>query len=202
MEYIQKCMERALNTCIKAAKGQSIEEDEDFMKELKILERQKKQDIAAEASKLHFSKEEVWNILEYVYFPLVEDFEKAIHTANDVFRFSQMQWYNLLSKTKEMRGGLHVNQVMRGTQNSQVLDFVNNAQSMWFGCELMNPMHPTSMRFQIEKRFYITFFEDHYFVDGILNRNFPYGKYPTEEDKQKIVSQFKKDILDELKSKM
>ena len=202
VEYIQKCMERALNTCIKAAKGQSIEEDEDFMKELKILERQKKQDIAAEASKLHFSKEEVWNILEYVYFPLVEDFEKAIHTANDVFRFSQMQWYNLLSKTKEMRGGLHVNQVMRGTQNSQVLDFVNNAQSMWFGCELMNPMHPTSMRFQIEKRFYITFFEDHYFVDGILNRNFPYGKYPTEEDKQKIVSQFKKDILDELKSKM
>ena len=202
VEYIQKCMERALNTCIKAAKGQSIEEDEDFMKELKILERQKKQDIAAEASKLHFSKEEVWNILEYVYFPLVEDFEKAIHTANDVFRFSQMQWYNLLSKTKEMRGGLHVNQVMRGTQNSQVLDFVNNAQSMWFGCELMNPMHPTSMQFQIEKRFYITFFEDHYFVDGILNRNFPYGKYPTEEDKQKIVSQFKKDILDELKAKM
>ena len=202
VEYIVKCMERALNTCIKAAKGQSIEEDDDFMKELKILERQKKQDIAAEASKLRFSKEEVWNILEYVYFPLVEGFEKAIHTANDVFRFSQMQWYNLLSKSKEMRGGLHVNQVMRSTQNSQIMDFVNNAQSMWFGCELMNPMHPTSMRFQIEKRFYITFFDDHYFVDGILNKNFPYGKYPTEEDKQKIVSQFKKDILDELKEKM
>ncbi|MCQ2258859.1 MAG: Fic family protein [Bacteroidaceae bacterium] len=202
VEYIEKCMERALNTCIKAAKGQSIEEDDDFMKELKILERQKKQDIAAEASKLHFSKEEVWNILEYVYFPLVEGFEKAIHTANDVFRFSQMQWYNLLSKTKEMRGGLHINQVMRGTQNSQIMDFVNNAQSMWFGCELMNPMHPTSMLFQIEKRFYITFFEDHYFVDGILNKNFPYGKYPTEEDKQKIVAQFKKDILEELKEKM
>ena len=101
-----------------------------------------------------------------------------------------------------MRGGLHVNQVMRSTQNSQIMDFVNNAQSMWFGCELMNPMHPTSMRFQIEKRFYITFFDDHYFVDGILNKNFPYGKYPTEEDKQKIVSQFKKDILDELKEKM
>lgn len=202
VEYIEMCMERALATCIKAARGKSIEEDEDFMKELKILERQKKQNIAAEESKLRFCADEVWNVLEFVFFPVVEGFEKAIHAANDVFRFSQMQWYNLLSKTKEMKGGLHVNGIMRGSSNSQLIEFVRAAQSMWFRCEMMNPMNPKAFDLIIDKKFYITFFDDHYFVDGILNKNFPYGKYPTEEDKRQVVSQFKQDILNELKEKL
>ncbi|WP_330940174.1 hypothetical protein [Bacteroides sp. MSB163] len=132
----------------------------------------------------------------------MEGFEKAIHAANDVFRFSQMQWYNLLSKTKEMKGGLHVNGIMRGSGNSQLIEFIRAAQSMWFRCEMKNPMNPKLFNLTIDKKFYITFFDDHYFVDGILNKNFPYGKYPTEEDKRQVVSQFKLDILNELKEKL
>ena len=41
-------------------------------------------------------------------------------------------------------------------------------------------------------------FDDHYFVDGILNKNFAYGTYPTEKERQQIVSQFKEDILSKL----
>ena len=152
-------MKRALLICIKAARGKSIEEDEDFMKELKILERQKKQNIAAEESKLRLCADEVGNVLEFVFFPVVEGLEKAMHAVDDVFGFSQIQWYYLLSKTKE-------------------IDLT------------------------IDKKFYITFFDDHYFADGILNKNFPYGKYPTEEDKRQIVSQFKQYILNELKEKL
>lgn len=33
VEYVEKCMEHALSICIKAAKGESIEEDDDFIKE-------------------------------------------------------------------------------------------------------------------------------------------------------------------------
>lgn len=50
----------------------------------------------------------------------------------------------------------------------------------------------------IEKEFYVRFFDDHYFVDGILNKNFAYGTYPTEKERQYIVSQFKEDILNKL----
>lgn len=200
--YIENCMERALNTCIKAAKGLSIEEDDDFAKALKILERQKRQDVAAEQSKIKFSMDEVWNVLEFVFFPIANEFNKTIDQTANVFRFCQTQSFCQISKTKDWIGGLGLGKVCRGTTNSQIIDFVRNAKSMWYYCELMNPRHPRTVNFEIKKQFYITFFDDHYFVDGIMNKDFPYGKYPSEAEKQEIISQFKEDILKELQDKL
>ena len=73
---------------------------------------------------------------------------------------------------------------------------------MWFTCKMMSPQEPRRPDFSLEKAFYVRFFDGHYFVDGILNKNFPYGKYPSEAEKQQIVLQFKKDILEEITNKM
>ena len=200
--YVEQCMERALTTCIKAAKGQSIEEDDDFIKEARIAQRMKKQHDAEVTAAKKKCPEEVWNVLEFVFFPLSEAFCKAVDGLNEVFRFSRLIKYNLLSKTAEAGGGLQVNQVMRNSNDSQLREFASVAQSMWFTCAMMSPMDPRRPDFEMEKAFYVRFFEDHYFVDGILNKNFPYGKYPTEDEKRQIVSQFKKDILEELKEKL
>ena len=200
--YVEQCMERALTTCVKAAKGQSIEEDDDFIKEARIAQRMKKQQDAEAAAAKKKCPEEVWNVLEFVFLPLSEAFCKAVDGLNEVFRFSYLEKSNLLSKTAEAKGGLHVNRVMRQTSDIQVSDFVDGAHSMWFTCTMMSPQDPQRPDFKMEKAFYIRFFEDHYFVDGILNKNFPYGKYPTEDEKRQIVSQFKKDILEELKEKL
>ena len=200
--YIGNCLERALNTCIKAAKGLSIEEDDDFAKALKILERQKRQDVAAEQSKIKFSMDEVWNVLEFVFFPIANEFNKTIAQTANVFRFCQTQSFCQISKTKDWIGGLGLGKVCRDTTNSQIIDFVRSAKSMWYYCELMNPRHPRAVNFEIKKQFYITFFDDHYFVDDILNKDFPYGKYPSEAEKQEIISQFKEYILKELQDKL
>lgn len=200
--YIEKCMERALNTCIKAAKGLSIEEDDDFAKALKIIERQKRQDVAVEQSKIRFNANEVWNVLEFVFFPIADEFNKTIEQTANVFRFCQTQSFCQISKTKDWIGGLGLGKVFRNTTNPQILDFVRNAKSMWYYCELMNPRHPRPVNFEIKKQFYITFFDDHYFIDGILNKDFPYGKYPTEAEKQDVIAQFKEDILKELQEKL
>ena len=200
--YVEQCMERALTTCIKAAKGQSIEEDDDFIKEARIAQRMKKQQDAEASAAKKKCPEEVWNVLEFVFFPLSEAFCKAVDGLNEVFRFSYLEKSNLLSKTAEAKGGLHVNRVTRQTSDIQVSDFVDGAHSMWFTCTMMHPQDPQRPDFKMEKAFYVRFFEDHYFVDGILNKNFPYGKYPTEDEKRQIVSQFKKDILEELKEKL
>lgn len=37
--YMSKCLEAALNVCIKAAKGESIEEEDDFQKQIKLLQQ-------------------------------------------------------------------------------------------------------------------------------------------------------------------
>lgn len=200
VQYIEKCMEYALTICIKAAKGESIEEDEDFMKELKIAQRLKKQQAAEAAATKHKCPEEVWNVLEYVFFPLSEQFCKAVDVCNQVFRFSYTEVSNRISKTKEAKGGLHLNEVLRDYNTPQLNDYIQNIQSAWFACKLMSPQEPPRMGFQVEKAFYITFFDDHYFVDGIMNRNFPYGKYPTEQEKKEIVSFFKNELLQQIKS--
>ncbi|MDY5034603.1 MAG: Fic family protein [Prevotella sp.] len=200
--YIGNCLERALNTCIKASKGLSIEEDDDFAKALKILERQKRQDVAAEQSKIKFSMDEVWNVLEFVFFPIANEFNKTIAQTANVFRFCQTQSFCQISKTKDWIGGLGLGKVCRDTTNSQIIDFVRNAKSMWYYCKLMSPRHPRAVNFEIKKQFYITFFDDHYFVDDILNKDFPYGKYPSEAEKQEIISQFKEYILKELQDKL
>ncbi len=199
--YVEQCMERALTTCIKAAKGQSIEEDDDFIKEARIAQRMKKQQ-DAEAADRKKCPEEVWNVLEFVFLPISEAFCKAVDGLNEVFRFSQLEKWNLLSKTAEANGGLHIGQVMRHTDDCQMSEFIDKAHSMWFKCTMMSPQDPSRPDFKMEKAFYVRFFDDHYFVDGILNKNFPYGKYPTEDEKRQIVSQFKKDILEELKEKL
>lgn len=202
VEYMKGCLLRALTVSIKAAKGESIEEDDDFMKDLRILELQKKQEEASRSSAKTFCNEEFWNVMEFVYFPLAKGFETALKTVNDVFRFSHTEWGNFLSKTQELTLPLNVNQVLRQTTDSQLLAYIREAKSIWFRCKLQSPQQPVASDIAIEKRFYIQFFEDHYFVDGIMNKNFAYGTYPAEQDKEQIAAHFKKEILKELKEKL
>ena len=202
VRYIEDCMEQALIICIKAAKGQSIEEDDDFMKELKVLERQKKQDIAAELRHRFLHEEEVWNIMEFVFSPIIQEFDKSIDTANAVFKFKHVETVSLLSQAQDGEAGVGINGARRETATPELLEAVKSAKSLWYHCQMVGVQHPKETNIVIEKSFYITFFDNHYFVDGILNKNFAYGSYPTEKEKGQIVSQFKQDILSELKEKL
>ena len=198
--YIEKCMRQSLDTCIRVAKGMRIEEDEDFMKELKIRERQKKQIFASEAPDKHFHEEEVWNILEWVFFPIVQELKKAVEQVNSVFCFENFgPGVVLLSNTEDPNQGIIVSCANRKKADEKTKFYVQNAKIVCYICNMSEPTKPQPFELSIDKDFYIRFFNDHYFVDGILNKNFAYGTYPTEEERQHIVSQFKADILSKLK---
>ena len=198
--YIEKCMRQALDTCIRAAKGLRIEEDEDFMKELKIRERQKKQVLASEAPGKHFHEEEVWNILEWVFFPIVQELKNAVEQVNSVFCFENFgPGIVLLSYTEDPTLGITVSCANREKADEKTKFYAQNAKIVCYICNMSQPTKPQPFELDIDKDFYIRFFNDHYFVDGILNKNFAYGTYPTEEERHHIVSQFKADILSKLK---
>jgi Fic family protein len=198
--YIEECMERALQTCIHAAKGESIEEDDDFMKELRIRERQKKQEIATEQSQLCNHANEVWNVLELVFFPIAIELRKAIEQADTVFDFRSFMPSRIsISKTETKYASCITTEVTnRNITNERLQEFVSQAQSVWYECQAYDSQNPKPFQLTIEKDFYIRFFDDHYFVDGILNKNFAYGTYPTEKERQQIISKFKEDILSKL----
>jgi Fic family protein len=198
--YIEECMVRALQTCIRAAKGESIEEEDDFMKELRIRERLKKQEIATEQSQRRYHSEEVWNVLELVFFPIAVELRKALEQANTVFNFrSFMPGRITISKIENKYAASTITEVVnRNTKDERIQEFVSEARSAWYECQAFDPQTPKPFIVSIEKEFYVRFFDDHYFVDGILNKNFAYGTYPTEKERQYIVSQFKEDILNKL----
>ena len=193
-------MERALQTCIRAAKGESIEEEDDFMKELRIRERQKKQEVATEQSQLRYHADEVWNVLELVFFPIVIELRKAMEQANTVFDFrSFMPGRITISKIDTKYAANITTEVTdRNNKDERLQEFVSQARSVWYECQAYDPQTPKPFPLTIEKEFYIRFFDDHYFVDGILNKNFAYGTYPTEKERQQIVSLFKEDVLNKL----
>jgi len=197
VDYIEQCMERALQTCIRAAKGLRIEEDDDFMKELKIRERQKKQEAATEQSQLRYHADEVWNVLELVFFPVAIELRKAMEQANAVFKFrSFMPGRISISKTETKYSSCITTEVTNRNNTSEKLqECVSQARSVWFECQAYDSQSPKPFPLTIEKDFYIRFFDDYYFVDGILNKNFAYGTYPSEKERLQIVSQFKEDIL-------
>lgn len=200
VKYMEGCMNRALTVCIKAAKGEIIEESGDFMKELKIRERQKKQEFAASASDRKFHAEEVWNILEWVFFPIAIELQNLVAQAHAVFHFEQYgPGIMLLSKTDDINNGIRINEMKREDADEKVRDYVSSARIVTCICMVSCPQKPQPFELDIDMHFYIRFFEDHYFVDGILNKNFAYSTYPSENERLQIVSQFKKEMLELLK---
>lgn len=53
IEYMRKCLIHSLKLCIKAAKGENIEDDDDFEKRIKILERQQLQPMVINEDEFH-----------------------------------------------------------------------------------------------------------------------------------------------------
>lgn len=191
VEYMEKLLEYALTISIKAAKGESIEEDNDFAKTMTLLEREAKQ----KETRVMYSEEQVWNVLEYFYFPLKENIVDALKPANKFF--SQVVWSNQISKTNSRKGSLHLNMVMRENPNSQIKDFVRNAKSMFFYYDLKYPSNEYNMTpdLSIRVEFNIAFEDDHYTVSVLDNKKFKYTTYPAQTEKETIVNKFKNEVL-------
>lgn len=193
-DYLSRCLEHSLTLCIKAARGESIEEEDDFTKELQLLKRQADAKQRAEVAKRKFSEEEVWNVLEFCFFPVTSRMIKAIMQASDTFGFSQTEVYNYLSKSDSYKGGLCVKTTKRTNADSQLKDFIANAKSMWYRYEMMHPYKTTFPNLQISGSFHITFEEDHYTVFELNEKSFPYGTYPSPAETDSLVAELKQRI--------
>lgn len=194
-DYLSRCLEHSLTLCIKAARGESIEEKDDFTKELQLLKRQADANQRAETAKRKFSEEEVWNVLEFWFFPITKKMENIIIHTRDTMGFSELkQWYSL-SKSDADKGGLIVSTVQRETTNWQKKDFIRNAKSMWYHYEmqyLYNTSFPANL--QISGSFHITFEKDHYTVFDLNKKAFPYGTYPSPVETDNLISELKQRI--------
>ncbi len=204
VNYMEDCLISALNTCIKAAKGESIEEDDDFDKELAILERQIKQKEDAkkqEASQYNVMKspDRVWDVLEYVYFPMAKKLADVSASMHRFFSYTPVS--NIISTTERPEGGMHLNESMRGyTGDIRLTQTIRNARSMWFKNELRNPTRECLGDMTMTNFFTIEFLDDRYIIQGHLT--FPYGKYPSTAQMDDSIRQYKEGLLNTIKGKI
>lgn len=204
VDYMENCLISALNTCIKAAKGESIEEDDDFDKELAILERQIKQKEDAkkqETSQYNVMKspDRVWDVLEYVYFPMAKKLADVSASMHRFFSYTPVS--NIISTTERPQGGMHLNESMRGyTGDIRLTQTIRNARSMWFKKELRNPTRECLGDMVMINFFKIEFLDDRYIIQGHLT--FPYGKYPSTAQMDDYIRRYKEGLLNAIKGKI
>ena len=204
VSYMENCLIWALNTCLKAAKGESIEEDDDFDKELAILERQikQKEDAKKQAASLYNvlkSPDRVWEVLEYVDFPIAEKLSEVSLSMHKFFGYTPVS--NILSSTDRLQGGIHLNQSMRGYNGDRRLNqVIREARSMWFKNELKHPTRECLGDLAMTNYFVIEFFDDRYKLQNGLE--FPYGKYPSSEQMDNIVRHYKETLINTIKGKI
>lgn len=194
VDYMKEQLVWSLEISIKAAR-EGIDEEDDFAKELSLLQRKMQQKEEEKKNKILFSTEQVWNILEFFYFPFTERISKELKPAAKMF--SQVSSSNRISKNGQKKGALHLNYVKRENAREQEIDFVSNAKAMLFHYELLyfNFVEPK----HIEIDFKVIFENDYYVVDGFDNKKFNYGDYPNGEDIEMVVSNYKSDVLNKIK---
>jgi hypothetical protein len=146
------------------------------------------------------NSEEIWNVLEYFYFPLEKLLNEKAKEASVLF--TQFMQYNLISKYPDIRKNdcFHVNYIDRSGHNSQIREFVEAAQSMWYTVELISPRNIKSDHLlKIEQTLDIQFKEEYYEV-SLLNKKYPYGYYPSEKDKQAVVHKFTDELIKKIEA--
>lgn len=201
VDYLKNCTERALQIGIRAAKGESIEEEDDFEKELAVLQRQMKKEEVKTYSP-EFSVAMVLDVLEKVYKPFVKRLEEAI-APSEVF-FMSVSKYKYISKELDTvaEGMVETASVTESFfHDPKIQDILENARSLVFRLYMSEPkreykMNPVLIR--IDGRIFLE--QTYYTFARNPDKRYPYGSYPSPEDISMMIKGIKTDILTAIKS--
>lgn len=194
-DYLSRCLEHSLTLCIKAARGESIEEEDDFTKELQLLKRQADAKQRAKENEQESREQKIKNVLENWFFPMAERMKKIIEQTNETFNFHRFTADFILSKNDSgFRNGLSLSGMLKDSNNTELNSFIKEAKSMWFYYLLSNPPKPILTELTINGAFRITFKEDHYTVFELNEKSFSYGTYPSPAETDSLVAELKQRI--------
>lgn len=202
-EYIGKELLWSFDMWLKAAKGESIEEDDDLDKELSILKRQLNQQADLITTKR--SKEAVLKVIDTSFFPMIRGLDEKITIIQDEFlEFSKRIEVTHLGQ----RGAIIL---------ESDIDF--NLYNDWLNRSYTdNSAEIEKLKYEIalkglkksntDSRFYcsilVDFQEYHYVIkDGLNPKNElamkPYGVQLTSVERKQIIKQYLSKIIKQIK---
>lgn len=165
VEYIGKCLERALTISIKAAKGESIEEADDWRKNLKLKYRDK-------INKPEMTEEVANKIIENDFRSLLQQIDSELSEFYSVF--TSVLW-------KPSIGNFGIKE--QGVYNADILF------NKEFGA--INPQVKIRIQLTIQQFLYkmtILFTKPHTNWIGLYNKELSYTDSISEQDKHEIIN--------------
>ena len=188
VEYMASQLERALTLSVKAAKGENIEEEDDFEKQLALIERQ----ISSDSQK-RYSTKEALKVIRHFYFPFTEEIKTKLSSASRFF--SDITANNFIS--------FNDNEKSLEFQSLQdISNDIERIKKVYFVYQFEHPRYEKLQDLKYMIIITLSFLETGYSVDRFHISKFNYGQYPTHEQMDRTIAGFRKEILAKIETAM
>ena len=192
--YLSQCLEQSLILCIKAAKGESIEEPDDFAKELGLIERKARKEKQVN-TKLDPIQEKI-NVFNFFHRALASNLFTALDPARIFFSIVRITY--CFSKQKK---GLNIGNFF--TLNADVpltkdlptdyLEIIRDAQSILLHISFEDVKAEYNIKeIRIFLEADVLFDTQSYTFDG---QQYAYGEYPDYDAINNFIGRIKQNVL-------
>jgi Fic family protein len=194
--YFERLIIKSLHTAIKAGKGESIEDEDDFEKRLALLNREL---IHSDSIKPSYKKEHYVLIMQNVYYQLANKLNECLKGTSQFFRSSEMNGGSLIRGASLPMKINPLNKISSNYQSDHVLEI----DYVYFEYHLHSPINIKLNKVSIDYRFEIRFNPDFYEVIliGFMEPlKFNYNTFPSLEELDDMISICKQHFLQTVKT--
>lgn len=189
-DYMTQCLEAALTVCIKAAKGESIEEDDDFQKQIKLL-----QQLAGKKGDNPFRADTVENKIDLysrLLLPYSQKLKEGILPAFGFFE-DVACWYSIGNRKSSTDCNRQVQPLVFESLTNEDKEMWNQAKSICYSISLgkLKPdyaMQNVSACLTTD----IQFFAQEYMFQA---KKYAYGTYPSVDDINRALDGYKQTMI-------
>jgi len=199
VEYIKEQLIAAEEMSIKAAKGESIEEEDDFQKQIAVLQMSMSGE--AEERLETYSAEHAWDILTKFHKPFAKKLEANIASAFDFFN-NIIIHYAVSNKAGQTSYPMvQVNEGLTSyTDNDKTRKGFEDAKSIYYQINLSSVKRKYKMKdITVSVSAHITF-EDTLYTFASLDKVYRYGQLPSVEDVSEVIKAIKTEILEKIQA--
>lgn len=199
LEYMEGITRHALEMSTKAAKGESIEEEDDFAKRIALLEKEAKQQHDSKKQEVQTKADKVINVLSSLYLPLRNNIVNSLKSAARTFY--RQEWDEThLSKNSEKKNAAKIEKiedwVKTENTDSKKIEILSGTRSIFYTYVLRYPKDEYKVLPSVLNIGFSITLEDEYFTISTLDdKRFNYGTNLSEEEIEKIVSTYKAEVL-------
>ncbi len=199
LEYMEGIARHALEMSIKAAKGESIEEEDDFAKRIALLEKEAKQQHDSKKQKVQTKADKAINVLSSLYLPLRSNIVSSLKSAARTFY--KQEWDEThLSKSSEKKNAAKIEKIedwiQTGNTDSKKIEMLSGIKSIFYTYVLRYPKDEYRVLPSVLNiGFSITLEDEFYAISALGDKQFSYSVYPSEEEIERIVSTYKAEVL-------